>query len=140
MRGLALKARSHHLHTSSLRTLRPPPNLQLSLATCSSTDSVSLYFCLYEFSYLLVLSVFPPFWVIGACIIFTPLNAEEPPALQALPKDVEAGYASPAYEKAELGVMRKTELVWAKRCLVASLVFIAILIAVIVGARMATRH
>jgi hypothetical protein len=69
--------------------------------------------------------------------MLSPLRADSEPTPVSLPKDVEAGYASPspAYKQAEHNLIRRTELVWSKRCLVAAVSFIALIILIIVVTR-----
>lgn len=123
-----------HGREPSQGTLAPPAyEAPAHLAPTSMPSTMARYLFLYGF-------LFPPFWLIGACIILSPLSSEPPAALQALPKDVEAGYASPAYEKAEHGLIRRTELVWAKRCLAAAITFISIIVIVIVVVRVVVAH
>ena len=65
--------------------------------------------------------MFPLFWVAGAFILLSPLQA---------PSDWEA--SKPEYERQEIiESMRRTEIKWAKRCLFALLV-LAITVAAIV--------
>lgn len=66
----------------------------------------------------------------------SPLRENVP---ESLPKDVEAGFAapSPAHQKAEHGVVRRTELVWAKRCLIAAVTFVLLIVLLIVVTRVA---
>ncbi|KAG9086091.1 hypothetical protein FRC06_003281 [Ceratobasidium sp. 370] len=83
---------------SSQGTLAPPPyEVPAHLAPTPKPTTVARYLFLYGF-------LFPPFWVIGACILLSPLTSEPQPSPA---KDLEA---SPGYQKAELGVARKTEL------------------------------
>ncbi|TFK89892.1 hypothetical protein K466DRAFT_584204 [Polyporus arcularius HHB13444] len=77
---------------------------------------------LFKFGFLL-----PLFWLAGALILLSPLRA---------PSDWEA--SKPESERAELiESMRRTEVRWARRCLVALVVFVlavaaAVLCAVVV--------
>lgn len=66
-------------------------------------------------------SVFPPFWIMGAIILLSPLRAPEPsPSSSWLPDKSES-------ERQEIIVeMRRVEVKWAWRCLWALGVFICI--------------
>ncbi|KAG8737987.1 hypothetical protein FRC10_007427 [Ceratobasidium sp. 414] len=114
-----------HVKASSQGTLAPPPyEVPAHLAPTAKPTTIARYLFLYGF-------LFPPFWVIGACILLSPLRSETQPSS---PKDLEA---SPSYQKAELGVARKTELVYARRCLIAAITFLALVVIVIVATRVA---
>ncbi|KAI0336786.1 hypothetical protein GY45DRAFT_1315431 [Cubamyces sp. BRFM 1775] len=97
----------------------PPPPYECSIDPPSYTqvsDQPTLAMYLFKFGFL-----FPLFWVAGAFILLSPLQA---------PEDWEA--AKPEYERQEMiESMRRTEIKWAKRCLVAVLV-LAIAVAAIV--------
>ena len=74
-------------------------------------------------------AVFPLFWVAGAFILLSPLQA---------PEDWESG--KPEMERQELlASMRRTEMKWARRCLYAlvllSLLVVAVVVAVLMGLR-----
>ncbi|KAG9094690.1 hypothetical protein FS749_012007 [Ceratobasidium sp. UAMH 11750] len=115
-----------HAKGSSQGTLAPPPyEVPAHLAPTPKPTTVARYLFLYGF-------LFPPFWVIGACILLSPLAAAEPQPSSE--KDIEA---SAGYQKAELGVARKTELVYARRCLIAAITFLALVVIVIVATRVA---
>ena len=66
-------------------------------------------------------SVFPPFWIMGAIILLSPLRAPEPsPSSSWLPDKSES-------ERQEIIVeMRRVEVKWAWRCLWTLGVFICI--------------
>ncbi|ESK87584.1 hypothetical protein Moror_1987 [Moniliophthora roreri MCA 2997] len=81
--------------------------------TTKNQDPATLAMYLFKFGFL-----FPPFWILGACILFTPLHA--PDADQStpngwLPEKTEAERA------AIIATLRKAELKWAWRCLFALL-------------------
>ncbi|GAB1522497.1 hypothetical protein RhiTH_005617 [Rhizoctonia solani] len=62
------------------------------------------------------------------------------PTIEPLPKEIEAGYGrapSEAYKRAEYKLLRHTELVWARRCLIAAITFVLVVIVIIVGTRVA---
>ncbi|EEB96428.1 hypothetical protein MPER_04442 [Moniliophthora perniciosa FA553] len=79
--------------------------------TTKNLDPATLAMYLFKFGFL-----FPPFWILGACILFTPLHA--PDADQStptawLPEKTEAE------RTAIISTLRKAELKWAWRCLFA---------------------
>ena len=74
-------------------------------------------------------TVFPLFWLAGACILACPLS-------------VPVGWESSKseMEREELLVcMRKTELKWAKRCAMAFSVLALVIVAIVVFATIAKR-
>ncbi|KAI0659308.1 hypothetical protein C8Q70DRAFT_1154661 [Cubamyces menziesii] len=97
----------------------PPPPYECSVeppAYTQVSDQPTLAMYLFKFGFL-----FPLFWVAGAFILLSPLQA---------PEDWEA--SKPEYERQEMiESMRRTEIKWAKRCLFALLV-LAITVAAIV--------
>lgn len=75
---------------------------------------------------LCLIAVFPPFWLLGALILASPLRA---------PVDFEPTKTDA--ERQELvGAMRKVELKWAKRCAWA-LVVLGIIIGIMTGVAVA---
>ncbi|KAI3597848.1 hypothetical protein WG66_012545 [Moniliophthora roreri] len=89
--------------------------------TSKNQDPATLAMYLFKFGFL-----FPPFWILGAWILFTPLHA--PDADQStpngwLPEKTEAERA------AIISTLRKAELKWAWRCLFALLIVSAFAIA-----------
>ncbi|KAG9114677.1 hypothetical protein FRC07_007613 [Ceratobasidium sp. 392] len=123
-----------HQRGSSQGTLAPPPyEVPAHLAPTPKPMTIAKH--LFKFGFL-----FPPFWVIGACILWSPLRVDpapnsNPEPSSSLQKDIEAGYASVA--QAEVAVARKTELVYARRCLIAAITFVMLVIIVIVATRVA---
>ncbi|KAI0646466.1 hypothetical protein C8Q79DRAFT_962780 [Trametes meyenii] len=82
------------------QSMEPPAYTQVS-------DQPTLAMYLFKFGFL-----FPLFWVAGAFILMSPLQA---------PPDWET--TKPEYERQEMiESMRRTEVKWARRCLVALLV------------------
>jgi hypothetical protein len=90
-------------------------------------------FCEFFFSvlfssshtYLLLYTVFPPFWILGACILLSPLRAPEPSSLES--SDAPSAWLpdkTEAERQAIIDHMRKAELKWAWRCLWALLVVV----------------
>ncbi|KAG8715669.1 hypothetical protein FRC11_001616 [Ceratobasidium sp. 423] len=116
--------------SSSLGTATPPPyELPPQLAPVAKPQTIARSLFLYGF-------VFPPFWVIGAFILVSKLRLASEPTVEPSPKDIEAGYGgapSEAYKRAEYKLLRHTELVWARRCLIAAITFILAIIVVIVA-------
>ncbi|KAI0827104.1 hypothetical protein BC628DRAFT_1318960 [Trametes gibbosa] len=84
-----------------------PPSYEMSIAPPAYTtvsDQPTLAMYLFKFGFL-----FPLFWVAGAFILLSPLQA---------PSDWET--TKPEYERQEIiESMRRTEVKWAKRCLFA---------------------
>ncbi|KAI0371223.1 hypothetical protein BV20DRAFT_1120645 [Pilatotrama ljubarskyi] len=104
-----------------------PPPYECSVEPPAYTpvsDQPTLALYLFKFGFL-----FPLFWVAGAFILLSPLQA---------PADWEA--TKPEYERQELiESMRRTEVKWAKRCLVALLVTIVVVAAVVLTAVLVIR-
>ncbi|KAJ3716100.1 hypothetical protein F5878DRAFT_655589 [Lentinula raphanica] len=100
-----------------------PPYLEEPPAYSSSGSSepITLAMYLFKFGFL-----FPPFWIIGSLILLSPLRQpESTPSSVWLPEKTES-------EREEIiQKMRKAEVRWAKRCLVALCI---LLVLVIVGA------
>lgn len=73
--------------------------------------------------------MFPLFWVAGAFILLSPLSA---------PADWET--SKPALEREEIiASMRRAEIKWARRCLVALGVFALVVVALVFGVLFALR-
>lgn len=66
--------------------------------------------------------VFPPFWVIGSCVLVSRLH---------IPRDWNAGKPE-AERQALYGEYRKTEVKWGKRCLI-GLISELVLVGLVVG-------
>ncbi|KAI0711110.1 hypothetical protein C8T65DRAFT_574967 [Cerioporus squamosus] len=116
---------SMHTDSESDSEMLPPPYEQCSVeppAYARVADQPTLAMYLFKFGFL-----FPLFWLPGALILLSPLRA---------PSDWEA--SKPELERAELiESMRRTEVKWARRCLVALVIFLlavaaAVLCAVVV--------
>lgn len=93
----------------------PPPyadGVELPPYTVASSEPPTLAMYLFKFGFL-----FPPFWILGAIILLSPLHA---------PAEFEP--AKPEAERQELiGMIRKTEIRWAKRCAWALLILVLVL-------------
>ncbi|EIW55484.1 uncharacterized protein TRAVEDRAFT_59811 [Trametes versicolor FP-101664 SS1] len=104
-----------------VEALAPPP-YECSIeppAYTTVSDQPTLAMYLFKFGFL-----FPLFWVVGAFILLSPLQA---------PSDWET--SKPEYERQEIiESMRRTEIKWAKRCLYALLVSILLFAAIAVTA------
>ncbi|KAK7056463.1 hypothetical protein VNI00_003018 [Paramarasmius palmivorus] len=91
-----------------------PPYVEPPEYTSKNEDPATLAKYLFKFGFL-----FPPFWILGALILFTPLHAPEssdPATPNAwLPEKTEAE------REAIISTLRKAELKWAWRCLFAIL-------------------
>ncbi|KAJ3995849.1 hypothetical protein F5050DRAFT_1572731 [Lentinula boryana] len=100
-----------------------PPYLEEPPAYSSSgsNEPITLAMYLFKFGFL-----FPPFWIIGALILLSPLRQpESTPSSVWLPEKTDS-------EREEIiQKMRQAEVRWAKRCLVALCILVAF---VIVGA------
>ncbi|KAJ7650728.1 hypothetical protein FB45DRAFT_731590 [Roridomyces roridus] len=87
------------------------------------TEPATLAMYLFKFGFL-----FPPFWLVGVFILFSPLRA---------PNTITPGAWLPEKTETErvliLRRLRTVELKWARRCLYALLALIHIIIAVVVG-------
>ncbi|TFK75034.1 hypothetical protein BDN72DRAFT_886129 [Pluteus cervinus] len=93
-----------------------------SYATSQKSEPVTLARYLFKFGFL-----FPLFWILGAIILISPLSAPDSSdaVLSWLPEKTDA-------ERQQIiKDVRKTELKWAKRCLLAliALIFLAAAIA-----------
>ncbi|CAE6419014.1 unnamed protein product [Rhizoctonia solani] len=117
--------------SNSLGTESPPSyELPSHLAPTPKPQTVARSFFLYGF-------VFPPFWVIGACILGSKLRPDSQSALEPSPKEIEAGASSEAHKRAQYNLVRHTELIWARRCLIAAILFVLAIVVVIVATRVA---
>ncbi|KAM5533544.1 hypothetical protein V8D89_012764 [Ganoderma adspersum] len=111
---------------ASMSDTLPPPYehsvLPPAYTQVSDQPTLAMYF--FKFGFL-----FPLFWVAGAMILLSPLSA---------PADWEAG--KPAHEREELiASMRRTEVKWARRCVLALLVFTLVVVALVLGVLFALR-
>ncbi|KAI6006761.1 hypothetical protein EDC04DRAFT_976206 [Pisolithus marmoratus] len=92
----------------------PPPyaeGAELPAYTVAQSEPATLAMYLFKFGFL-----FPPFWILGAIILLSPLNA---------PAEFEP--TKPEAERQELiRTMRETEIKWAKRCAWALLILIVV--------------
>ncbi|RPD65680.1 hypothetical protein L226DRAFT_501321 [Lentinus tigrinus ALCF2SS1-7] len=116
---------STHTDGSASETLPPPYECSIEPPAYSRVaDQPTLAMYLFKFGFL-----FPLFWLAGALILLSPLRA---------PSDWEA--AKPDIERAELiESMRRTEVKWARRCLVALVVFALAMAAVALCAILVAR-
>ncbi|CAE6455935.1 unnamed protein product [Rhizoctonia solani] len=94
-----------------------PPSYELPphLTPTPKPQTIARYFFLYGF-------IFPPFW--------TPVELS--------PKEIEAGAGgtpSEAHKRAEYKLVRHIELLWARRCLIAAILFALVIVVVIVATR-----
>ncbi|KAI6145733.1 hypothetical protein EDD17DRAFT_1495438 [Pisolithus thermaeus] len=93
----------------------PPPyvdGIELPAYTVASSEPPTLAMYLFKFGFL-----FPPFWILGAIILLSPLHA---------PAEFEP--AKPEAERQELiGMIRETEIRWAKRCAWSLLILVLVL-------------
>ncbi|RPD62777.1 hypothetical protein L227DRAFT_584938 [Lentinus tigrinus ALCF2SS1-6] len=92
-------------------SLEPPAYSQVS-------DQPTLAMYLFKFGFL-----FPLFWLAGSLILLSPLRA---------PEDWET--SKPEFERQELiESMRRTELKWARRCLVALIISTLLILAIAIS-------
>ncbi|CAE6455927.1 unnamed protein product [Rhizoctonia solani] len=125
--------RSQSASTSLGTALPPPYELPPHLAPSPKPQTIARSCFLYGF-------VFPPFWLIGACILVSELRPDSQPVVEPSPKEIEAGSVGPsseAHERAKHKLFRHTELVWARRCLIATVLFVLAIVIVIVATRIA---
>ncbi|KAL0576507.1 hypothetical protein V5O48_005482 [Marasmius crinis-equi] len=104
-----------------LADIPPPAYDEPPEYTTKSVEPVTLAKYLFKFGFL-----FPPFWIMGALILLTPLrdaNSDPSSPNAWLPEKTEAERA------AIITRLRKVELVWAWRCLFALLILVCISIA-----------
>ncbi|KAF5392347.1 hypothetical protein D9757_001443 [Collybiopsis confluens] len=96
-----------------------PPYIEEPPAYSSSgsNEPVTLAMYLFKFGFL-----FPPFWIIGACILASPLRQPE----STTPSSVWLPEKTEDERKEIIQKMRKTEVKWATRCLIAFCIFIAL--------------
>ncbi|KAL7284079.1 hypothetical protein ACG7TL_001357 [Trametes sanguinea] len=108
--------RASTLADAEVESLPPPYEHSIAPPAYSSvSDQPTLAMYLFKFGFL-----FPLFWLAGAFILFSPLQA---------PADWET--SKPEYERQEIiESMRRTEVKWAKRCLVALLITILLVAAI----------
>ncbi|OSD08189.1 hypothetical protein PYCCODRAFT_1358373 [Trametes coccinea BRFM310] len=108
--------RASTLADAEVESLPPPYEHSIAPPAYSSvSDQPTLAMYLFKFGFL-----FPLFWLAGAFILLSPLQA---------PADWET--SKPEYERQEIiESMRRTEVKWAKRCLVALLITILLVAAI----------
>ncbi|KAJ4480014.1 hypothetical protein J3R30DRAFT_3288342 [Lentinula aciculospora] len=112
----------HHCQEQEQEETLPPYLEEPPAYTSSgSNEPVTLAMYLFKFGFL-----FPPFWIIGALILLSPLRQpESTPSSVWLPEKTES-------EREEIiQKMRKAEVRWAKRC---SIALCILLLLVVVGA------
>ncbi|KAL1705143.1 hypothetical protein EV121DRAFT_279846 [Schizophyllum commune] len=83
-------------------------------------EPTTLAMFLFKFGFL-----FPLFWIIGSCILLTPLSAPAPPS----DADVEAAWMpekTPEERACIVAHIRSVEVKWAKRCLFALLTLLVL--------------
>jgi hypothetical protein len=140
----------HDRRISAAESAAPPPYVDAPEYTARPTEPVTLAMFLFKFGFRtstlrrtlrmiltrVFCAVFPPFWIMGAIILMSPLRA--PPA--ATPSAAWLPEKTEAEREVIIARMRTTELKWAKRCLYALLVLVlvAVVIAVAVWATFRT--
>lgn len=73
-------------------------------------------------------SVFPPFWILGACVLMSELQTPEAPSFDEPEHLAWLPDKTQAERDAIVQEMRRVELKWARRCLAASVIFCALLL------------
>ncbi|KIJ63817.1 hypothetical protein HYDPIDRAFT_91553 [Hydnomerulius pinastri MD-312] len=122
-RSRATRESRHDSHpsVSSIGDVLPPPPYadasELPAYTLTPTEPVTLAMYLFKFGFL-----FPPFWILGAIILLSPLTA---------PADFEPSKSEDERQQL-VEIMREAEIKWAKRCAWA-LLGLVILIGIISG-------
>ncbi|KAF9063073.1 hypothetical protein BDP27DRAFT_1232731 [Rhodocollybia butyracea] len=96
-------------------------------SSSGSNEPVTLAMYLFKFGFCDIL----PFWIVGACILFSPLRQPQPSS--GAPSTVWLPEKTPAEREEILQKMRGTEIKWAKRCLIALGIFIILILSVGVG-------
>ncbi|KAJ7165285.1 hypothetical protein C8R46DRAFT_1035881 [Mycena filopes] len=99
----------------------PLSNSGSDIGTSRSPATLAMY--LYKFGFL-----FPPFWIMGILILFSPLRAPTEEAGAWLPEKTEAE------RQCIIQRIRVEELKWARKCLYALLLLILGTLAVVIGA------
>lgn len=126
----------HHHHMrmplSPLTLPHPTPSLSRSRCTSSNLGFVSNLTVLVAYRACPdrpSLPVFPPFWILGAIILLSPLTA---------PADFEPSKSEDERQQL-VHIMRETEVKWAKRCAFALLAFV-VLLGLVAGIAVAVMH
>ncbi|KAJ4495181.1 hypothetical protein C8J55DRAFT_577478 [Lentinula edodes] len=106
-------------HCQEQETLPPYIEEPPAYTPSGSNEPITLAMYLFKFGFL-----FPPFWIIGALILLSPLRQpESTPSSVWLPEKTES-------EREEIiQKMRQAEVRWAKRCLVALCILLVLVIA-----------
>ncbi|KAJ3758196.1 hypothetical protein EV360DRAFT_94799 [Lentinula raphanica] len=105
--------------------LLPPAYVEPPAYEMRQTEPTTLAMCLFKFGFL-----FPPFWIMGALILLTPLRAPEPSSSSTLPV-AWLPEKTPAEKQQIISRLRSAEIKWAWRCLIA-LCILLVAVAVIV--------
>ncbi|KAF8896580.1 hypothetical protein BD779DRAFT_1496677 [Infundibulicybe gibba] len=111
-------------HDRRISEVLPPYTEDLPPTYTEKAEHITLAMYLFKFGFL-----FPPFWVMGAFIMMSPLRAPpSTPSSAWLPEKTEEE------REAIIATLRAAELKWARRCLWALIVFIMIAVSAGVGA------
>ncbi|KAF9070576.1 hypothetical protein BDP27DRAFT_1419817 [Rhodocollybia butyracea] len=133
---------SQHDRRLSLSAEELPAYVEPPAYEIRQTEPATLAMFLFKFGFL-----FPPFWIMGAFILLSPLRAPEsslpppPSSLSSSSSSADASSASslpaswlpektPAERELIVSKMRSVEVKWAKRCLYALCILGATLVAV----------
>nr|GAT50222.1 predicted protein [Mycena chlorophos] len=111
---------SRRISTASL----PPPYVECPEYSIRAPEPVTLAMYLFKFGFL-----FPPFWILGVCILLSPLRAPPagPPSASWMPEKTDAE------RQMIIDRMRTAELRWARRCLYALVTLILVVVVLAVG-------
>ncbi|KAF4567190.1 hypothetical protein EYR40_006183 [Pleurotus pulmonarius] len=86
-------------------------------------EPVTLAMYLFKFGFL-----FPPFWILGACILMSELQTPEAPSFDEPEHLAWLPDKTQAERDAIVQEMRRVELKWARRCLAASIIICTLLL------------
>ncbi|KAJ7585248.1 hypothetical protein C8J56DRAFT_862868 [Mycena floridula] len=112
--GQASSSRHDRRLSDQVSVEAPPPYLAPPEYT-RKAEPATLAMYLFKFGFL-----FPPFWILGAIILLSPLRAPaDEPDLEWLPEKTDAE------RQAVIQHLRKAELKWAWRCLLALVALVA---------------
>ncbi|KAJ3724581.1 hypothetical protein C8R42DRAFT_708652 [Lentinula raphanica] len=110
---------------SSESELLPPAYVEPPAYEMHQTEPTTMAMCLFKFGFL-----FPPFWIMGALILLTPLRAPEPSSSSTLPV-AWLPEKTPAEKQQIISRMRSAEIKWAWRCLIALCILLVAVAAIV---------
>ncbi|KAE9411402.1 hypothetical protein BT96DRAFT_789954, partial [Gymnopus androsaceus JB14] len=98
--------------------IAPPSYVEPPEYESYQSEPATLAMFLFKFGFL-----FPPFWIMGACILLTPLSPPTAPESSSLPASW-LPEKTPAERQQIISRLRTIEVKWARRCLFALLILI----------------